>query len=209
MPVNFGILQPPQNPGIQSQALPQESGGGGGDLLSSISGLLGKFGPNSVSQANNAVSASMAQTPPQSIASGLLNFSNNQQPVELSKATNPGVNMNLHPELMNQLPGFLKDMRAQGYDPVIASGFRTPQEQAQKVAEGASHTMHSQHETGNAVDIVDRRYGWDTKKYSKEISGYADAMARTAAKHGLTSGVQWKSFGPNGDFAHIQYTPQR
>ena len=124
----------------------------------------------------------------------------------LSKYVQNGVNMNgINPELSKKMAMIISDLEAQGYRPVIASGVRTPEEQAQKVAQGYSQTMRSRHLGGNAVDLIDSRYGWNTQKYNPEIAAYADALAATAKKYGLSTGRSWKSFGPYGDFAHVQF----
>lgn len=77
MPVNFGMLSPPQgqgNPGIQTQALPSGGDGGMGSILDGVQGLLGSvFGKaNPVSQANAAINQTMSQTPLQALAGSLL-----------------------------------------------------------------------------------------------------------------------------------------
>ncbi len=76
MPVNFGILQQPQAPQNNTQVVqtaPQQGGSFGSELSTAINGLLGStFGKNPVSQANQAVSTSMSNSPLHAIASAIL-----------------------------------------------------------------------------------------------------------------------------------------
>lgn len=107
------------------------------------------------------------------------------------------------------LPKVIEDLRAKGYDPIVVEGKRTEAQQREKIAQGYSKTMNSNHLQGNAVDIVDRRYMWDDKKYGKELDQYANDIKEVADKYGLGSGRDWtKSYGPRGDFAHVEYKPQ-
>lgn len=188
-----------------------EGDGGIGEIFSGLSSLIGGFkGVGGAGGVQAPTSGPGMNFGSQQISSAIGTPSFNQPiPTTLQNYVQKGVNMNLDPAFQEKLPMILEDLRQQGYQPMIASGFRTREEQMKKVREGASHTMHSNHMTGNAVDIVDSRYGWNTKKYNNEIKGFADAMAKTTAKYGLESGTKWKSFGPYGDFAHVQYRPQK
>ncbi len=132
------------------------------------------------------------------------------QPTLTQRAYQNGVNLNgMNETLMSRTNQLMADLRQQGFEPIIASGNRTKAEQAEKVKKGYSKTMNSNHIGGGAVDIIDKRYGWNTKQYGDQIKGFAEAMAKTAPKYGLFSGTQWKSFGPYGDFAHIQLPKQQ
>lgn len=107
-------------------------------------------------------------------------------------------NMNgFDPKLAGMLPGILSDLRAKGWEPYIASGLRTPDEQRQKVAQGYSQTMNSKHLVGKAADIVDQRYGWD----GNQAQQFFHDLGQAAQAHGATWGGNWKSFP---DPAHIQ-----
>lgn len=55
----------------------------------------------------------------------------------------------------------LTQLEAKGYQPIVAEGRRTVEQQKEKVRLGYSQTMHSIHLTGLAADIVDTRYMWD------------------------------------------------
>lgn len=86
MPINFGLLNTPQQPNIQTQMVqtaPQDSGIG--DIMQGAQGLLGKiFGKNPVSQANAAVSTSMDNTPIHQIASSVMPQQAQQSPIPQS-----------------------------------------------------------------------------------------------------------------------------
>ena len=67
----------------------------------------------------------------------------------------------LAPEMKARAIAVLTQMQALAYDVHIAEGVRTLEEQKKKVEEGYSKTLHSRHLTGHAVDVVDRRWGWN------------------------------------------------
>lgn len=55
----------------------------------------------------------------------------------------------------------LTRLEALGYQPYVCEGRRTVEQQREKVRKGYSKTMKSYHLTGNAADIVDKRYMWN------------------------------------------------
>ena len=67
----------------------------------------------------------------------------------------------LTPEMKTKAIGVLAQMKALGYQAHVAEGKRTLEEQQKKVEQGYSKTMHSKHLTGQAIDVVDKRWGWD------------------------------------------------
>src|SRR5512132_3482491 len=92
----------------------------------------------------------------------------------------------IHPIFKFKLDLILADLKLLGWEPIIASGVRTPAEQAEKVKQGFSQTMHSWHVLGtaqmipagraaidevhgSAADVVDRRYGWDGRAQNKDF----------------------------------------
>jgi peptidoglycan L-alanyl-D-glutamate endopeptidase CwlK len=111
----------------------------------------------------------------------------------------PRVN-GLNEKLQAALPGIMSDLQSEGWQPTIASGIRTPAEQAEKVRQGYSQTMNSKHLLGKAVDIVDKRYGWDGPAANKNYQFWKD-LGDAARSRGLQWGGDWKSFK---DVAHIQ-----
>lgn len=225
---NFGLLGQLQAPQSNIHPLPNSNASGGpmsgiGDLLKGISGAVGNLtGKNKPPQQQPQVGGINQQGPQggyiQQAAGGqpLNPDSRMQQAVGQAVDLSPYVNQKLYnpnlkgldPTFQSRVSGLMGELKQRGYQPVIAEAMRTEDQQAQKVAEGNSHTMHSSHLTGKAMDVVDARYGWDDKKYGKEIDGYAKTMNELAPKYGLYSGTNWKSFGPRGDFAHLQMNDQ-
>jgi len=70
----------------------------------------------------------------------------------------------------------------------ISEGLRTPERQAQLVKAGASHTLHSRHLTGHAIDLVAFVGGevrWDWPLY-----GPLSKAMKQAAKD-LDTPLQW------------------
>ncbi len=106
----------------------------------------------------------------------------------------------LNEKLSGMLPGIMEDLRAKGWNPMIASAIRTPEEQAEKVRQGYSQAMNSKHLYGKAVDIVDKNYGWDGKASDPNFQFWKD-LGEAAKKRGATWGGDWKSFK---DPAHVQ-----
>jgi flagellum-specific peptidoglycan hydrolase FlgJ len=108
----------------------------------------------------------------------------------------------LSPQFQPQVINTMQNMQRLGYYPTIASGLRTPEEQAKLVQQGNSHTMNSAHLTGNAADLVDARYQWNGSPQQKQ---YANDLINVVGQNpNLVSGGKWKSFGPQGDWDHVQ-----
>lgn len=219
---DFSILKTLADPNLDkiigtlpnSNNQPQSSGGddlsGLGGLLKGLGGLLGKGVSNPQTNVNPQPQANLGLLGASQKGIGMNPQTPDYQSPQAAQVQqafdspyHPNLN-GLNPDLVSRTNAMMADLKQQGYQPVIAEGMRTQEQQAEKVRLGNSHTMNSNHLNGSAVDIVDARYGWNDKKYGKEINGYAQAMAKTAQKYGLFSGTQWKSFGPNGDFAHVQ-----
>lgn len=88
----------------------------------------------------------------------------------------------------------IADLEGAGWQPVIDSGvYRTPAEQAQKVAQGVSTVSYSYHNVtsrngipeSEAADIVDIRYGWNPP------ATYWLQLAGAAENQGLETGIYW------------------
>lgn len=122
-----------------------------------------------------------------------------------------------HPMFKSVLLRILADLRNQGWQPKIVYVKRTEAEQAEKVKQGYSRTMHSWHlestigvlptvhggfdiVRGNAADVVDARYGWGGQAARLDFP-FWKALGATAKKYGCTWGGEWKSFK---DVAHVQ-----
>jgi len=114
---------------------------------------------------------------------------------------------------------------------------RTPEQQRDAIKRGASHTMlswhvehtigmlpagaHLQVVRGNAVDIVDRRYGWEHQAKNKDFAFWKD-LGAAAHKFDCQWGGDWKPVRRKGkdgkmhtvdgrDVAHVQmfFTEER
>lgn len=105
----------------------------------------------------------------------------------------------LNPNLVPKISQVMQILIDKGWNPVIASGLRTEDEQRKKVEQGYSSTMHSHHLTGSAIDIVDSRYMWNKEASNKDFQYWKDLQAAVESV-GLESGGAWKI----RDVAHVQ-----
>jgi hypothetical protein len=128
------------------------------------------------------------------------------------------VDMNrFHPVFRWKLEQVLQDLTKLGWQPIVASGVRSEAEQAEKVKKGYSKTLHSWHVpstaqmfpvgrnavqfvSGNAADVVDKRYGWGGPA-ALATFGFWQDLGRAAKKYGLSWGGDWEKFP---DVAHIE-----
>lgn len=132
----------------------------------------------------------------------------------------------------------LIDLRKLGWDPTIVFARRTEEQQRDAIRRGASHTMlswhlqdtigllpdgrsHLQVVRGNAVDIVDKRYGWEGKAKSLDFQFWKD-LGAAAHNQNCQWGGDWKPVKRKGkdgkmhiieqrDVAHVQmfFTEER
>jgi hypothetical protein len=136
----------------------------------------------------------------------------------------------LHPVFRHRVELILADLRKLGWQPKIIFARRTEEQQRDAIRRGASHTMLSWHVDhtigllpsgarlqvvrGNAVDIVDERYGWQGKASSKDFQFWKD-LGAAAHDHDCQWGGDWKPVkfkGKDGkthvrdqrDVAHVQ-----
>jgi hypothetical protein len=143
----------------------------------------------------------------------------------------------LHPVFRHKVRLILTDLSKLGWEPKIVFARRTEDQQRDAIRRGASHTMSSWHVEnamgllpagahlqvveGNAVDIVDRRYGWEGKAKSKEFQFWKD-LGSSARQHDCQWGGDWKPIRRRGkdgkthvrdqrDVAHVQmfFTEER
>jgi len=88
----------------------------------------------------------------------------------------------------------LKQLEAQGFQPIVAEGRRTVSQQREKVRLGYSHTMNSYHLTGMAADIVDKRYMWNVPlSHAYWIAQGKVVESMKASNPGLRWGGTWAS----------------
>lgn len=114
----------------------------------------------------------------------------------------------LDPALLSHWQAIKAELKAQGFDPVIASTWRDTAEQARLKAKGYSTVSFSFHNAVNAagkpaaaaIDSYDRAGGYKGSR----ATAYFNALGTAAKKRGLTWGGDWKSFYDPG---HIQLYP--
>lgn len=117
----------------------------------------------------------------------------------------------VHPDLIRVVE--LARTRAEFF---VIQGLRTREEQARKVAEGKSRTMHSRHLTGHAVDLAVWNDDGDGVVEPDELSWkgeyyrpLADAMKSAARELGVPIiwGGDWRSFfdGPHFELDRSVY----
>lgn len=104
----------------------------------------------------------------------------------------------LEPSFAAKVNNVLKGLKERGWQPRVAEGRRTLKQQQEKINTGRSslkNPQRSKHITGQAADIIDRRYGW------KAPQKFWDDLGELAKAQGLIWGGDWKSFK---DVAHVQ-----
>jgi hypothetical protein len=79
----------------------------------------------------------------------------------------------------------LRELELKGWQPLVAEGRRTPEQQQEKVRAGVSQTLSSYHLTGCAADIVDQRSTWNIPR----VHQYWLDLAEAALKHIPTNGL--------------------
>ena len=120
----------------------------------------------------------------------------------------------LHPVLRRKVRAILNDLLGHGYKAIVASAWRSSEDQLALYRAGRSKVTFSFHNAtypqgsgkweapcALAADICDARLGWNASAEFKRL------LKRSAVAHELVSGADWKSFGPDGDWAHVQLLP--
>jgi len=113
----------------------------------------------------------------------------------------------LHPAFRPRVEQILQDLEALGWQPRIVFARRTEEQQRDAIKRGASPTMLSWHVEqtigllpsgarlqvvrGNAVDIVDKRYGWEGKAKDQGFQFWKD-LGAAAHSHHCQWGGDWK-----------------
>lgn len=132
----------------------------------------------------------------------------------------------LDPAFRGKVEMLLTRLRSLGWEPHIASAWRSPEEQAKLKAQGRTQVDFSFHNArcasgapcALAVDIVDARYGWGTsgKDPPKDAmtAAFFLALGQEAKLLGMTWGGDWKKsgsfwapYGMGWDPAHVQMYP--
>jgi len=124
-------------------------------------------------------------------------------------ARNEGHLPNLPWVFRRKVKAIVAALEGWGWRPVIIASLRSEEEQAAKVASGASRTMKSKHLAqadgfAHAVDVVCDGIEW--KAEQPGFVPYAKMQAHSAKSFGCRSGYWFKGFhSVVHDFAHIEY----
>lgn len=108
--------------------------------------------------------------------------------------------------LISQVYEIFVILEKKGWQPIVAEGLRSLKEEQGKINEGnaqISNPKRSRHTTGDAVDIVDKRYGWEGPAASLSFKFWRDVgdAVHTTSKGVCEWGGDWHSFK---DVAHVQ-----
>lgn len=111
----------------------------------------------------------------------------------------------LKPEFRVKVENVLRKLQAKGWQPKVAEGLRTVEQQKEKVQKGFSKTLKSKHLDGLAADIIDKRYGWGKEAANLDFQFWKD-LGQAATEESLTWGGNFKNFP---DVAHVEFiTPK-
>jgi hypothetical protein len=115
---------------------------------------------------------------------------------------------NLPREFQRKVRAIIADLEGWAWRPLIVESVRTREQQRRKVAAGVSRTMNSKHirqrdGCAHAVDIACVGIYWNDT-----MPGFAPfrlMLGRSAETHNCRWGGRWHSYGPWGDFAHVEW----
>ncbi len=111
----------------------------------------------------------------------------------------------LDPTFVDKVKQILSTLSQKGWQPRVASGLRSIEEQQEKIDQGKSslkNPQNSKHVQGLAVDVIDKRYGWGGPAADLDFEFWND-LGEVAREVGLTWGGDWKDFR---DVAHVEST---
>lgn len=118
------------------------------------------------------------------------------------KAVNAKRMSELHPTLARKVAAILRDLEGHGLAPMVATGWRSPKDQAaakkagnSTVAWGFHCAMKGGKPYSLAADVVDASKGWEAS------AKFWNALGSSAHAHGLVWGGDWRNFP---DVAHVQ-----
>lgn len=114
----------------------------------------------------------------------------------------------VHPRLTDAIISFARDPLCD-WKFIITDGLRTDQEQALLVVQGASHTLHSKHLSGRAIDIcilLNGKARWEFELYKRFARTFL-AYAFNNFNLDLTWGGDWKKLKDGPHFEMKDETP--
>lgn len=109
----------------------------------------------------------------------------------------------LDPMFAQKVQQILFSLAEKGWQPRVAEGLRSIEQQQEKIDQGYSSLKdprHSKHVQGFAVDIIDSRYGWAGPASDLNFQFWND-LGEAVQKAGLVWGGNWESFK---DVAHVE-----
>ncbi len=109
----------------------------------------------------------------------------------------------LDPMFAQQIKEVLFKLAQKGWQPRVAEGLRSLEQQQEKINQGHSSIKdpkNSKHVQGVAVDIIDSRYGWGGPASDLNFQFWLD-LGEAAREAGLTWGGDWKTLK---DVAHVE-----
>lgn len=111
----------------------------------------------------------------------------------------------VNPRLLTIAKEIIDNLRKQGYQAIIHNAMRTKAQAAANAAKGVG-ILKSKHIDGRALDIIDKRYAWDSQ-YMSQIKAFRLAYGSLASQYPeITWGGTWTKgkYGALGDWAHIE-----
>jgi len=127
-------------------------------------------------------------------------------PVTLSGYALPtAILTGVNPRLLVIAKEIINELRKEGYQAVIHNAMRTPEQAAKNAAAGVG-IKNSKHITGQAVDIIDKRYAWN-EQHINHIKAFRASYGSLASQYPeIIWGGTWTKgkYGALGDWAHIE-----
>ncbi len=110
------------------------------------------------------------------------------------------------PLLRDPLARVVHDLRHRGRRPRVAEGYRTVEEQSEKIRQGYSppgtdnpnSPQSSEHLHGRGADVIDERWGWET------LGGQEHPFWDDLGEAALDNGLEWGGNWSDPDVAHIE-----
>lgn len=116
----------------------------------------------------------------------------------------------LRPEMQPRAARVIATLEDQGWQPVIRWAYRSAEDQARKYAAGYSKSATpTAHWWGVAVDLIDRRFGWNvTEQNGRFFLALRDAVRAEGLRSGgdwSRGSSPWKGTDLGRDVAHFEW----
>jgi len=106
----------------------------------------------------------------------------------------------LRPHFRHRIGHVLAELEVQGFQPRIASAYRSAASQVRKFEKGYSKSKKPGHHTfGLAADVIDRRVAWPAWKDKPAVelaARFGHALRDACDKHDVANGGWWKQSNP-------------